>query len=193
MNKITVEFLNSEIANVEYLRPVGTLTICVITTKDGFTFTGESACVDPTNFNQEIGEKIAYDNAFNKMWLPYGFWLHKVLTEYNQQMNDDDESMETPVLGGSNINRYRKKPVVVRAWEFDGTTDSLPPMNHTAHKLWYREHDRVNDQHFPPTVVVRTLEGDMTAQVGDYIIEGVNGELYPCKPDIFEKTYEKVE
>ena len=193
MNKITVEFLNSEIANVEYLRPVGTLTICIITTKDGFTFTGESACVDPTNFNQEIGEKIAYDNAFNKMWLPYGLWLHKVLTEYNQQMNDDDESMETPVLGGSNINRYRKKPVVVRAWEFDGTTDSLPPMKYSAHKLWYREHDRVNDQHFPPTVVVRTLEGDMTAQVGDYIIEGVNGELYPCKPDIFDKTYDKVE
>ena len=88
--------------------------------------------------------------------------------------------------------KYRKKPVVVRAWKFDGTTDSLPPMNHTAHKLWYREHDRVNDQHFPPTVVVRTLEGDMTAQVGDYIIEGVNGEFYPCKPDIFAKTYEKV-
>lgn len=79
MNKITVEFLNSEIANVEYLRLVGTLTICVITTKDGFTFTGESACADPANFNQEIGEKIAYDNAFNKMWLPYGFWLHKTL------------------------------------------------------------------------------------------------------------------
>ncbi len=79
MNKITVEFLNSEIANVEYLRPVGTLTICVITTKDGFTFTGESACVDPANFNKEIGEKIAYDNAFEKMWLPYGFWLHKTL------------------------------------------------------------------------------------------------------------------
>ena len=79
MNKITVEFLNSEIVNVEYLRPVGTLTICVISTKDGFTFTGESACVDPANFNQEIGEKIAYDNAFEKMWLPYGFWLHKTL------------------------------------------------------------------------------------------------------------------
>jgi len=89
--------------------------------------------------------------------------------------------------------KYRKKPVVVRAWKFDGTTDSLPPMNHTAHKLWYREHDRVNDQHFPPTVVVRTLEGEMTAQVGDYIIEGVNGELYPCKPDIFAKTYDAVE
>lgn len=90
------------------------------------------------------------------------------------------------------MSKYRKKPVVVRAWEFNGTTDSLPQMNHTAQKLWYREHDRVNDQHFPPTVVVRTLEGDMTAQVGDYIIEGVNGEFYPCKPDIFAKTYELV-
>ena len=79
MNKITVEFLNSEIADVVYLRPVGTLTICDITTKDGFTFTGASECVDPTNFNQEIGEKIAYDKAFEKMWLPYGFWLHKTL------------------------------------------------------------------------------------------------------------------
>ena len=40
--------------------------------------------------------------------------------------------------------------------------------------------------------IIHTLEGDMKASVGDYIITGVNGEQYPCKPDIFEKTYEKV-
>ena len=193
MNKITKKFLESEIDKVEYLRPVGTLIICDITTKDGFTFTGESACVGPTNFNQEIGEKIAYDNAFEKMWMPYGFWLHKALEEHEQRINGEGKPNETLVMCGSNANKYRKKPVVVRAWEFDGTTDSLPQMNHTAHKLRYRGYDRVNDQHFPPTVVVRTLEGDMTAQVGDYIIKGVNGEFYPCKPDIFAKTYEKVE
>ena len=39
---------------------------------------------------------------------------------------------------------------------------------------------------------IGTLEGTMTAQLGDYIIRGVNGEFYPCKPDIFEKTYEEV-
>ena len=39
---------------------------------------------------------------------------------------------------------------------------------------------------------VHTLEGDMRASVGDWIIKGVNGEFYPCKPDIFEKTYEAV-
>ena len=41
-------------------------------------------------------------------------------------------------------------------------------------------------------VVIHTLEGDMKASIGDYIITGVNGEQYPCKPDIFEKTYESV-
>jgi len=41
--------------------------------------------------------------------------------------------------------------------------------------------------------VIYTLEGTMTADYGDYIIQGVNGEIYPCKPDIFEQTYEKLE
>lgn len=40
---------------------------------------------------------------------------------------------------------------------------------------------------------IKTLEGDMRADKGDFIIKGVNGEFYPCKPDIFEKTYEAVE
>lgn len=40
-------------------------------------------------------------------------------------------------------------------------------------------------------MIIPTLEGDMEASLGDYIIKGVNGEFYPCKPDIFEKTYEK--
>lgn len=43
-----------------------------------------------------------------------------------------------------------------------------------------------------PYIPIETLEGTMRASVGDYIIKGVNGEFYPCKPDIFEKTYEKV-
>ncbi len=41
------------------------------------------------------------------------------------------------------------------------------------------------------TITINTLEGKMTASEGDWIIKGVNGEFYPCKPDIFEKTYEK--
>lgn len=75
MNKITVEFLQFEIVGVEYTRLQGTLTHCAITVKNGFTFTGESSCVDPANFDEEIGKQIAYENAFEKMWMPYGFWL----------------------------------------------------------------------------------------------------------------------
>ena len=60
------------------------------------------------------------------------------------------------------INYYRKKPVIVQAYQTD------------------------------EEMIIPTLEGDMKASVGDYIITGVNGEQYPCKPDIFEKTYEPV-
>ena len=78
MGRITKEFLISEITNVEYHRIGATLTVCVITTKDGFAFTGESACINPGDFDEELGEKFAYENAFEKMWMPYGFWLNKI-------------------------------------------------------------------------------------------------------------------
>lgn len=88
--KLTKEFLESEIDTVEYNRFGDTNTHCTIKTKSGFSFTGESACVDPNNFDQKIGEKFAYENAFNKMWTPYGFWLHKVLaeTDYQSKLNE---------------------------------------------------------------------------------------------------------
>ncbi len=58
--------------------------------------------------------------------------------------------------------KYRKKPVIIEAYQTDKEID------------------------------IETLEGTMHADVGDYIITGVKGEKYPCKPDIFEATYEKV-
>lgn len=103
--KLTKGFLESEIDKVEYNRFGETNTHCTITTKSGFSFTGESACVDPNNFDQKIGEKFAYENAFNKMWTPYGFWLHKALAEYdNLPTNTAQEEFlqsEKSVLGGS--------------------------------------------------------------------------------------------
>ena len=44
-----------------------------------------------------------------------------------------------------------------------------------------------------PRIYIKTLEGDLHASVGDYIIKGVNGEFYPCKPDIFKQTYEEID
>ncbi len=78
--------------------------------------------------------------------------------------------------------KYRKKPVVIEAVEWTGCN---------LHNLidWVGEH---NLDLTKPNLTIKTLEGDHLTMVGDYIIKGINGEFYPCKPDIFEKTYEKV-
>lgn len=80
------------------------------------------------------------------------------------------------------INKYVKKPVVVEAIKYDGTN-----------KVEIQEFmDRYLDDTYDGQLKIETLEGIMLANKGDYIIKGVSGEFYPCKPDIFEKTYEKV-
>lgn len=89
------------------------------------------------------------------------------------------------------IMKFRKKPVEIEAFEWTGNN----PLElgewwsaHAVDRLKQRFH--VNDD---LTVSIPTLEGTMLANVGDYIICGVSGEFYPCKPDIFAKTYDKVE
>jgi hypothetical protein len=82
--------------------------------------------------------------------------------------------------------KYRKKPVVIEAVQWDGSYDGAQEVNKfNDGELWTITDDR--------RLKIPTLEGLMVASVGDYIIKGVNGEFYPCKPDIFEKTYEKAE
>ena len=83
--------------------------------------------------------------------------------------------------------KFIKKRVVIEAVHWNGIKVSETPE-------WILE--ALNSGvlvRFGDKVQVRTLEGVMTVSPGDYIIKGVDGELYPCKPDIFEKTYEKVE
>lgn len=70
---LTVEKLNAQIARVDYLRFGETGTFCYITLVNGYTVTGESGCIDPTIFKEEIGKQIAYDNAFEKLWGVLGY------------------------------------------------------------------------------------------------------------------------
>jgi hypothetical protein len=72
--RVTKADLEAAIVAVDYLYH-GVLTICVLTLRNGFNVTGESACVDPTNYNREIGDSIAYRNAFDKIWLLEGYAL----------------------------------------------------------------------------------------------------------------------
>ena len=93
--------------------------------------------------------------------------------------------------------KYRKKPVVVEAIRWTGKnlfevisfTDSRPDLSdgETAGR-WEAYCDLVAKDGFK----IKTLEGYMSASIGDWIIRGVAGEFYPCKPDIFEATYELV-
>lgn len=81
--------------------------------------------------------------------------------------------------------RFRKKPVVVEAVQWTGK-------NHNEIKTFAQESTRTVDFYDDGSVlVIHTLEGDHVASVGDWIIRGVHGELYPCKPDIFAETYEQ--
>lgn len=88
-------------------------------------------------------------------------------------------------------NKYRKKPVVIEAIQFIDEPKTLAKiskfMNGTSRPVRVSYDDPEN-----PTMLIETLEGVMRADVGDYIIKGVQGEFYPCKPDIFEQTYEKI-
>jgi hypothetical protein len=58
-----------------YPMELGLLTFCVLSLRNGFTVTGESACVSPENYSQEVGRKVAYDNAVSKVWMLLGFKL----------------------------------------------------------------------------------------------------------------------
>lgn len=74
--RVTKEGMEDRIASVDYLvLPNTTVTICSITLDNGYSVRGESACVDPANFNEEIGQRYAYDNAFKKLWPLFGFLL----------------------------------------------------------------------------------------------------------------------
>jgi hypothetical protein len=79
-----------------------------------------------------------------------------------------------------NMAKFRKKPVMIEAIQWTGNN-----LEEIKDFMGYYEYAKKN-------LIIHTLEGKMIAQVNDWIIRGVQGEYYPCKPDIFEQTYELV-
>jgi len=96
------------------------------------------------------------------------------------------------------MTKFRKKPVVIDAMLLTEKTIrdvysfifNEPDLSSIQASDQWEEYERIVLRN---GLKIKTLEGEMTASMGDYVIKGVNGEFYPCKPDIFEKTYEKVE
>lgn len=86
--------------------------------------------------------------------------------------------------------RFCKKPIVIEAYQFENKMgeDTRPKWILNAidtGQIYYQGGES-------PYLTIDTLEGKMRAHLGDWIIKGIKGELYPCKPDIFEATYEEV-
>lgn len=82
--------------------------------------------------------------------------------------------------------KFRKKPVVIDAEQFLPDENKIPDG-----VISDGNGDPRKDQRY--SWIINTLEGNMYVSYGDWVITGVNGEKYPCKPDIFEKTYEPVD
>lgn len=102
--------------------------------------------------------------------------------------------------------QFTKKPVTIEAMQWDGTAHAAIAVinwavSHDGESIRFHEAQAAYDEGdrrgsrpaIPAYLSIDTLEGTMTASPGDYIIRGVNGEFYPCKPDIFAKTYDAVD
>lgn len=99
------------------------------------------------------------------------------------------------------MSLFRKKPVVIEAWQITrkGAEDRglwpdwMKSHPSTATQMdWSQAGERVDHDAGIPYISIDTLEGRMRADIGDWVIKGVKGELYPCKPDIFTATYDPV-
>ena len=91
--------------------------------------------------------------------------------------------------------KYRKKPVVSDAIQWTGfnPNEIKEFAGKNCNIEYYDAAYEAGVMGIIVTLTIHTLEGDMRADKGDYIIKGVKGEFYPCKPDVFEQTYEKAE
>ena len=99
----------------------------------------------------------------------------------------------------SNVKQYRKKPIVIEAVLFNGENSGdifrwayMSKSNRKFSHVPKFSYVPKDSKGYEPFMKIETLEGTMIAKYGDYIIKGVQGEFYPCKPDIFNATYEAV-
>lgn len=189
------------VAGAYYVFPGTTLTVCALTLRNGFIVTGESASASPENFDAEIGRKIAHNNAREKIWAFEGYLLRERLAAGNGAAC----AGAGVDAAASRRGQFRKKPVVIDAVQYygienvDGSPDAMfdglfsgPEWLEDAQAKAEGEPGSIwiDFASNPPALMIGTLEGDHRADPGDYIIRGIKGEIYPCKPDIFAATYD---
>lgn len=90
------------------------------------------------------------------------------------------------------MGKFRKKPVVIEAYQFDGSSTEVNKVVNWIEGAECPQEGGIGTRDCGRVIKIETLEGTHTARAGDWIIKGVQGEFYPCKPDIFAETYEAV-
>ena len=110
-NRVTIEQIEAKIKDKKFtVLEDGKTTICNLYLENGFTVCGESACVDPANFDKEIGEKIAYENARDKLWLLEGYLLqeklHKQPADFLDRMELEGKELDKRI---EKANAYLEK------------------------------------------------------------------------------------
>lgn len=96
---LTETYLQEQIRETSYQRYGDTGTLCVLTLNNGYTVTGTSGCIDPMIFNEDIGQKIAYDNAFNKLWEILGYgekqrWYEETQLGWKERVGIELDQLE---------------------------------------------------------------------------------------------------
>ncbi|WP_244483612.1 Gp49 family protein [Methylobacterium sp. Leaf91] len=109
--RITQDGITAKIASTEYFRS-RTLTICVVTMSNGFHLLGTSACASPENFDQAIGERYAYQDAFRQIWPLEGYLLRERLAASAAEQHGQDDAVEAPRVPrvGAQDTRSRGEP-----------------------------------------------------------------------------------
>jgi len=159
---VTTEQIQAKIVDKKFHRLTEVLTVCVLTLENGFTVTGESACVSPENYKQEIGEKFAYGNAFERVWLLEGYLLKE------KQYQDSKVSNEK-ALGNTDANGTKKNVSDV-VFFGDGDMFKLLCKASSKSQKWMKS---TKAMEVPGGCVVQS-----TTQQGDHVAEALT--FVPC-------------
>lgn len=138
---LTETYLQGHIKETNYYRYGDTGTLCVLTLKNGYTVTGTSGCIDPTIFAEDIGERIAFDNAFNKLWEILGYgekqrWYEEVQLSWKErvelelsQLDDRLSKLHALLFQADGVFNPRPEFIAEEQWE-------LMKSQHTAMKAY---------------------------------------------------------
>jgi hypothetical protein len=191
-DKVTPEMMSARIIKADYIYPFGTtLTICILHLDNGFTVTGEAACVDPANFDAELGQKYSHKDAFEKLWPLFGFLLaedqknghyahvrgvqvapSRNAVYYSPSCWPRIASEGIAMLTNPAFKPFRSKPVTRYAYQI-AEDDTITQIDESS--FYIPLHDEM--------VGFKAYEQPVA---GDYIV-WLKTEIYHCSRDVFHE------